>query len=171
MTATMNEWIGAARAAMIEVASQALGREAALADGGGDACAVPFGAYVPLTSSQSVVQLGIIGERLDCEAMSRALLGMPDDEPFGSEGDVADALGEIANMVAGSVKTRMNEIIPGIVLGLPLCVTGRIECQGAQLATADFSFGTTRARLVLLLATHASKPPSRPGRIKDGATS
>jgi hypothetical protein len=164
MTSTMKDWVSAASAAVVDVAAQALGWESSVESLEGTAFRAPFGAYVPLSSSDSVVQLGIVAERLHCEAMSRALLGMPEDEAFGSDGDVADALGEIANMVAGSAKTRMNERIPDIVLGLPLCVNGRIECQGAEQATTEFTFGTTRARLVVLRAPRGSKPPTRPGR-------
>jgi len=164
MTSSMQEWVTAASAAVVDVAAHALGWEAAVEPLEGAPYRAPFGAYVPLSSSDSVVQLGIVAERLHCEALSRALLGMAEDEPFGSEGDVADALGEIANMVAGSAKTRMSERVPDIVLGLPLCVNGRIECQGTEQVTTEFIFGTTRARLVLLRARHVSKPPSRPGR-------
>lgn len=164
MTATLDDWVGAASAAVLEVAEQALGWQASPDTNEDGVYGAPFGAYVPLTSSESVVQLGIMGERLACEAMSRALLGMGEDESFASEGDVADAVGEIANMVAGGTKTRMSQAIPGIVLGLPLGVAGRIECQGAERATVSFRFGTTCARLVLLLAPQASKPLSRPGR-------
>ncbi|MDM8083362.1 chemotaxis protein CheX [Cellulomonas cellasea] len=47
--------------------------------------------------------------------LSRALLGMGPEEPVGDD-DVADAFGEVANVVGGNVKTLLTEVGR---LGLP----------------------------------------------------
>lgn len=76
-----------------------------------------------------------------------------------AESDIVDALGEIANMVMGGVKTRIQDEIKDIAISIPTVV------QGRQLQTRT-SEGTTRlavpvvlggqnpAQLALLYRTH-----------------
>ena len=161
MTCTIDEWAGAATAASIDIAIQVLGLDAAILLEPGEPFAAPFAAYVPLSSSDSHIQLGIVAELSDCERMSRTLLCLSNEEPVASDGDVADAIGEIANMVAGATKTMMNPRIPDIVLGLPLCVRGRIETQAVEQVATELLVGSMRVRIVLLRSPHAG-PKSRP---------
>jgi len=161
----IGDWVDAAVVATVAVAAQALEREASVLAGGevGAPFDAPFGAYVPLSSSDSAVQFGIVAEFSDCEGLARILLGMGDGEPFESEGDVADAVGEIANMVAGAIKTRMNAEVPDIVLGLPLCVRGTIQAQGVEQVVTELGLGAMRMHVVVLRSsTHAAKVRSRP---------
>lgn len=161
MSCIVDRWVEAASAAAVDIASQAFGWDATIRNGTGLPFRAPFGAYVPLSSSDSVVQLGIVAELSDCETMSRALLGMAPDEHFGTESDVADAIGEIANMLAGATKTRLSEIVHDIVLGLPLCVKGTIEAHAVEQVSTEVCFGPVRANLMLLRNPSAG-PRSRP---------
>ena len=62
------------------------------------------------------------------EAMSRAVLGEEPDAPLDAE-DVADVLGELANVVGGAVKS----LVPGSqALGLPTVITNGAEDAGAD---------------------------------------
>lgn len=161
MTCLVERWVSAANAAALDIASRALGWEAEVRSGEtGAPFDAPFGAYVPLSSSDSVVQLGIVAELSDCAVMSRALLGMGPDEGFAAESDVADAVGEIANMLAGATKTRLSDVVQDIVLGLPLCVKGTIETQALEHVSTELAFGPIRARLMLLRSPGG--PRSRP---------
>ncbi len=162
MTCSVDRWVEAANAAAVDIAAQAFGWDTTIRAAG---AAVPFraplGAYVPLSSSDSVVQLGIVAELDDCELMSRALLGLGPDDLFGAESDVADAIGEVANMLAGATKTRLSEIVHDIVLGLPLCVKGTIETHAVEQVSTELLFGPVRASLMLLRSPSAG-PRSRP---------
>ena len=160
MTCTIDQWAGAATAATIDIAIQVLGLDAAIQLEQAVPFAAPFAAYVPLSSSDSHIQLGIVAELIDCERISRTLLCLSDEEPFASEGDVADAIGELANVIAGATKTMMNPTVPDIVLGLPLCVKGRIETQGVEQAATELLVGSMRVRIVLLRSP--AGPKSRP---------
>lgn len=154
--ANIESWMDAAAAAAEEVASQALGLEASAATGE-SAAPSGFGAFVALSGGDDKVQVGVMLDLAGGEALARALLGMPEDEGFGSEGDLADAFGEIVNMVAGGVKTRMNELIPGIQLGLPLCVKSLIPPAHAIQSSRQLVIGSVRAAVVVL--SHGSSSP------------
>jgi hypothetical protein len=154
--ATLELWMDAAAAAAEEVASQALGLESSAST---DESAAPtgFGAFVALSGGDDKVQVGVMLDQAGGEALARALLGMPEDEAFGSEGDLADAFGEIVNMVAGGVKTRMNEQVPGLQLGLPLCVKSLISPGHAIQTSRQLMIGSSRAAVIVL--SHGSSPP------------
>lgn len=149
-------WADAAAAAVEEVATTALGLEACASS---DESAEPsgFGAFVALSVGDDKVQVGVMLEPAGSETLARALLGMPEDEPFGSEGDLADAFGEIVNMVAGGVKTRMNQQLPGIQLGLPLCVKSLIPPAHALQSSRRLVIGSVQAAVIVL--SHGSSPP------------
>ena len=42
-----------------------------------------------------------------------------------SDEDIIDAIGEIANMVMGSVKTRIQDTVPDITISIPSVIQGR----------------------------------------------
>lgn len=154
--ANIERWMDAAAAAAEDVASQALGLEASTS---ADEAGVPtgFGAFVALSGGDDKVQVGVMLDQAGGEALARALLGMPEDEAFGSEGDLADAFGEIVNMVAGGVKIRMNEQVPGIQLGLPLCVKSLIPPAHAIQSSRRLTIGGTPVAVIVL--SHGSSPP------------
>ncbi len=154
MSATLNDWIGAAELSAGEVATTALSCvniDRATVDG--QAPRSLFGAYVPLVAAGCQVQIGVVAEWEACQALARALFGMEADAELEADSDVSDALGEIANMVAGRVKTRMNERAPGLNTGLPLCVAGHVEpSAGAEQASIALVFDDIRASVRVLLS-------------------
>lgn len=70
----------------------------------------------------SRVMLGVVADDLSGPALARALLGMQPDEEI-DEADIDDALGEIANMIAGGVKTQVDQTLQ---IGVP-AIEGNIE--------------------------------------------
>ena len=154
MSATLNDWIGAAELSLSEVATTALSCahiDRATVDGHTPRSL--FGAYVPLVAASCQVQIGVVAEWEACQALARALFGMEVDAELEADSDVSDALGEIANMVAGRVKTRMNERAPGLNTGLPLCVAGHVEpSAGAEQASIALVFDDVRASVRVLLS-------------------
>jgi CheY-specific phosphatase CheX len=164
MEATMlSEWIEAAEASAIEVATTALACSSVeRAPRSEPSQSSLFGAYVPLVAVDCQLQIGIVAEWQACEILARALLGMEPDEELSAQSDVSDALGEIANMVAGCVKTRMNGRMPGLNTGLPLCVVGHVEpSAGAQHASVALLFDQVRASVRVLWSPAGAQVPAR----------
>ena len=161
--ATLREWVNAAELAAAEVATTALCcSQVQLATRSLQPQQSLFGAYVPLVASDCQAQIGVVAEWQACQSLARALFGMEPDSELEAESDVADALGEIANMIAGGVKTRMNAHVPGLNTGLPLCVSGHVEpSTGAEQAALVLSFDGVLASVIVLLSPNAEAPSAR----------
>jgi len=90
-----------------------------------------YGSYLTLIGDEGAVQIGFMASLESCLEISKTLLGMgPEDEL--PESDMADAIAEVINIVAGSVKTRMISYDAGIKLGLPTFIQGRIMATPNQ---------------------------------------
>jgi hypothetical protein len=91
------------------------------------ALASSCGAYIPFERGQGRWLLGVLYADDAARSIARAMLMMEADEEL-SQGDMADALGEVANMAAGLLK---NGLLPDeqrdFKLGLPRFVDG-FEC-------------------------------------------
>jgi hypothetical protein len=74
---------------------------------------------IALVSDSVALQLAVCAPGNSCEALSRALLGMEEGEDIGSE-DVADGIGELTNIIAGGLKSRLDKAYPALKLGLPV---------------------------------------------------
>ena len=68
--------------------------------------------------------LGICCGMSCAEAVAANMLGLESSDEIASE-DVCDAIGEIANMVMGSVKTRLLELVEDIQVSIPSVIKGR----------------------------------------------
>lgn len=124
-------WLAAAEDALREVAATALG----CADIASSASPLPSplglgGAYVQLMSEREVVVVGLCAAAPALAALSGALLGCAGADV--SPADVTDAVGEVANMLAGGVKRRLSAAHPGLQLGLPLFIRGHLEPRERQ---------------------------------------
>jgi CheY-specific phosphatase CheX len=116
-------WIAALCESVVHVMTTSLAAPVTV----GEAAAPPRhpGAFVPISAGEASAQIGIVGDDRSLRALAAALLGVPPAEV--ASDDVADALGEIANMVAGGVKTRMLGQVAPVTLGLPVFVHGWID--------------------------------------------
>jgi CheY-specific phosphatase CheX len=143
----MSALIGAAE----EVTATVLGWET----NGLEARPCPFpaddsGGYIALIGKGSLY-IGVSADSEGCQAMTRALLAMEPEEADPSNEDVADALGEIANVLAGMVKTTMAAHDPSLKLGLPIVVHGQVERgTDSEMAVSKVSLGPVEARLIVL---------------------
>lgn len=115
-------WLETAAAAARAIASDALGASAvdwsgasheALPD---DVC----GIYIPLLMDRLALQLGVLADRAVCGELASALLG---GDAVEADEDVFDAVGEIANLVAGELKARLPDQT-NVRVGLPLAMKG-----------------------------------------------
>jgi hypothetical protein len=85
---------------------------------------VRFGSSIALTAEGGGWQLAVMGNKASCEALTRNLFAMePDEVP--EMDDMADALGEIANVAAGVMKASRQEAGQSVQLGLPLFLTSK----------------------------------------------
>lgn len=84
---------------------------------------VEFGSSIALTAENGGWQLAVMANKPSCEILTRALFAMEaDEEP--EMADMADAIGEIANVAAGVLKTSRAQAGQKVQLGLPLFMEG-----------------------------------------------
>ncbi len=85
--------------------------------------AVDFGSAIALTAKNGGWQLAVMANKESCAKFTRAMFAMePDEDP--EMADMADAVGEIANVAAGVLKSSRAEAGQAVQLGLPLFMEG-----------------------------------------------
>jgi hypothetical protein len=94
------------------------------------------GSYVALVGDDFNFEYGVAGSWESCATLGRALLFMEPDEEL-TDDDMADAINEVINIVAGGVKRRMTEIDPGLKLGLPAFFNGTLHPTSHQEAAGS----------------------------------
>ncbi|HET9772488.1 MAG TPA: chemotaxis protein CheX [Acidimicrobiia bacterium] len=108
------------------------------------------GAYIPLLAEDQTVQLAMLASPAGCGDLSRLLLGMEPGEDV-SDADVADAVGELVNIVAGGVKQRMQDVAGGLRLGLPVFINGYVQpTRQLEVSLASARIGSVEAHLMAL---------------------
>lgn len=151
MSVPLSDWLDAAEAVFAEIAETALGFETT--EKAGRKSQMPRelpGAYVPLLTDSAALQIGVAGTLESCEALARALLCMEPEEDL-SHADLADALGEIANIAAGALKGRMASHYQSVTLGLPIFFNGAIEpTERLEFAVTDLRLGTIPVSAVVV---------------------
>ena len=68
--------------------------------------------------------LGFSCQKEGAEAITRSMLGMAPDETLGRE-DIQDAIGEVANMVMGNLKTLLADILGDLQISVPTVMWGQ----------------------------------------------
>ena len=108
------------------------------------------GAYIPLLGEDQTLQLALLATPEGCADLSRLLLGLePSDEV--ADADVADAVGELVNIVAGGVKQRMQDQAGVLRLGLPVFINGYVQrTQQLEIALASARMGDVGVHLMAL---------------------
>jgi hypothetical protein len=92
---------------------------------GGVAGGVVDGAVVPLTVADGTLDIGVQAGPGGCVALATSLLGLPADA-VADAAVLADAVGEVANMVAGAAKLQLLEAWPRVDIGLPRPLRGAL---------------------------------------------
>jgi CheY-specific phosphatase CheX len=149
---TVDEWLDAAVSSAAELATVALGFDGAAFVGRREAMPADIkSAIIALVTDNVSVQLGIAATEEGCQRLARALLAMEPDEEDLPEEDVADAVGEVANIVAGQVKSVMGAGDATIKIGLPLFISGKIDhSDDVESALADILVGSVPVTLMVL---------------------
>ncbi len=146
----LKDWMDALVSAVNELATTSLGLEE-----GSVVAEQPFrssmGSCIALVGNESSMQIGMGGSAENCMKLARALFGLEPEEEDPSEQDLADALGEMANVVAGSLKTRMRDHAASMQLGLPIVMHGYVDAPGgAEVASATIRWDSVEAQLLLM---------------------
>lgn len=68
--------------------------------------------------------LAVCVAKSTAEKIARNMLALEPDQPI-SLNETCDAIGEVANMVMGSIKTRIQDTYPSIEVSIPSVITGR----------------------------------------------
>lgn len=151
MSVPLTDWLDAAEAVFAEIAETALGFETTERLSRKDKMPREYpGAYVPLLTDTVSLQVGIAGTLQNCQEIARALLCMEPEEEL-SHADMADALGEIANIAAGALKGRMANRYQSMSLGLPIFFNGAIEpTEKLEFAVTEMHLGTIPVSAVVV---------------------
>ncbi len=137
-TETLQPWLDAALAGMESMTSafglercELLGYTAGLpeADGG----------YIALEGQRFSYLVGLASTPEGSHALTRSFAGLEAEHVGPSE--IADVLGEMANMIAGTVKARVAEIEPGLTTGLPMFVRGQLHTAATKVLGASLRMG------------------------------
>jgi CheY-specific phosphatase CheX len=108
-------------------------------------------ALISLVSESLAVKIGVSLEDRACQDLARGLLGMSPEEGDLPDDEVADALSEVANIVAGQVKSFIAGRVSGVNIGLPIFIRGEL-CPAAdtQSVVMAVRIGEIPATLVVL---------------------
>ena len=125
---TLAHWRPAITAAAGEIATYALSCPGAVVRDpvGLEAAVSMIGAHIPLVGSGQAFDLALVASFDGCQALARAILCMAPDAALGDV-EVADAIGEIVNMLAGSMKRRLSGLGADLTLGLPIFIHGYLQ--------------------------------------------
>lgn len=130
-------WLDAAVSCVGEVFSVTFGVDPPQKMGEVDALEGQFrGVTLALISDDEDVELVFAATADAAQALTRLMFCVEPGEPDLPDEDVGDAVGEIANMIAGGVKDRLSGSRT-IRLGLPMQFSGQVrsaEADGSRLA-------------------------------------
>lgn len=109
------------------------------------------GSYLGLIGPSGALQIGIAADAATCQALAKSLLAMGPEEPALSDAEVADAVSEIVNIVAGAFKTRVRDRAPQLTMGLPTFFHGGVqESERTAVRVAEIRAGDLAATLLLV---------------------
>jgi hypothetical protein len=144
----IQSWLDATLASAIEFSETTLGMGLSDPDPAQRLPENLTGCFVALVGQDESLQIGLASDTHGCQVLARALFAS--DEEL-SESDVTDALGEIANIMAGGVKKRRSENNSNMVLGLPIIMEGHVRISDHQrMAHLDVALGEVPVRLLVV---------------------
>jgi hypothetical protein len=109
-----------------------------------------MGAWVPLVGESFSLQLGLVSTDDGCQAIARKLLNLSAMDPL-TEEDMADAIRETVNILAGMSKMTIEGDVSLSTLGLPLFIAGHIKITKEQAAVSEMiNLGNESCYLIVL---------------------
>lgn len=125
---TTAQWRTAVEGAANEIATYALSFSGAAVQDPVDLerATSMIGAHIPMIGAGKAYDLALVATADGCLGLSRAILCAGPTAAL-KDAEVADAVGEIVNMLAGAVKRRLSGQRADLELGLPIFVHGYIQ--------------------------------------------
>jgi hypothetical protein len=108
------------------------------------------GVAVSLEGVRPHVLIGVLSNHAGRIAIARTVFQMGPNEQPNPEEEI-DAVGELANVISGHVKTLMNRVDATMRIGLPSAVGAESFATRADQITLRVSFGSVPAALVVTL--------------------
>ena len=102
--------------------------------------AAMIGAHIPLIGGGQAFDMALVSSADGCEALSRAVLCVGAG-PTIRDIEIVDAIGEIVNMLAGSMKRRLAGHGAHLALGLPIFVRGYLPSDRLSVISLPIRFG------------------------------
>jgi chemotaxis protein CheX len=144
----LSDWLKATVEAAAEFSSTTLGAALEVLDADSRLPLDLTGCFVALVGEEGSLQIGLASDSTGCMTLAKALFASDENLP---DEDVGDALGEIANIVAGGVKKRMAIGKVALVLGLPIVMEGHVRLTERQaIAQVDVALGEVATRLLII---------------------
>lgn len=144
-------WLADLEGAFDEVATTALGLPAVEVTARHDAPVPLHGAYLGLMGPAGAVQIGLASSPAGCQALAKGLMGMTPAEADLPDGEMADAVNEIINIVAGAFKARVRDRANPLQMGLPVFIRGAIQAtERVGVRVAEIKVGDLTAALLLI---------------------
>jgi CheY-specific phosphatase CheX len=108
------------------------------------------GVAVTLEGIKPHVLIGVLSNQIGRSAIARTIFQMrPDERP--KPEDETDAVGELANVISGHVKSIMCRLDPTMRIGLPSAVSAEAFATRTNQITLRVSFGAVPAALVVTI--------------------
>lgn len=146
----IEHWLAALGSTTKELASYALGgvtstlgapREADLSG--------MEGAYISLLGGASALDLALLAPPPACRELAAAMLG--GGGPSLTDVEIADAVGELVNMLGGGIKRRMSSHAVDLELGLPKFIHGHVQrTERVTTTCVPVRFGSIEAHILII---------------------
>lgn len=153
-------WLEALAEATAELSTTSLELEGCTIIGPRQSDGDLVGCYIVLVGDKCSVQIAVAASPETCRTIAGRLFEMDAVEAQEiSEGDVADAIGEVVNIVAGGVKSRMAPYYASLQLGLPFVIEGVIESTKrlrTEYLEADLGGGIQVVLVAIVDTRHAA---------------
>lgn len=156
---TTQNWLDAAIQSIEETATCALGYDGVKILKTSNEFPVDMaGSFIGLMGSSISVQLGITGSNETCQLLAKALFGMESDDEELPKADVADAVGEIVNIMIGVMKGLMSEKESNLQIGLPIFFEGNFTLTEKQeIAVAEIQLDSLNTHIVVITPNTGEK--------------
>lgn len=149
--AGLGGWLADLEAAAEEVATSALSLPGMQVTARHEAPPSLHGAYLGLVGPAGAVQIGLASSPEGCQALAKGLMGMGAGDPDLPEAEVADAVCEIINIVAGGFKARVRDRANPLQMGLPVFIRGAVQStERVAVGVAEVRLGDVQAALLLV---------------------
>jgi CheY-specific phosphatase CheX len=149
--AGLGSWLADLEGSVEEIATTALGLPGMTVDARHDAPPQLHGAYLGLVGPTGAVQIGLASSLEGCQALAKGLMGMGPEEAALPENEMADAVCEIINIVAGAFKARVRDRANPLQMGLPVFIRGAIQATDRiAVRIAEVKLGGIPAAVVLV---------------------